>query len=142
MALSPPAAVNRRFGFQIKPEITPPPIPTNAGTAPTLATAVGLLAIAVGSAAAQEYKAGQIRIDAPWMRATPTGAQVAGGYMKIRVFVESCGWIVGINASESRIVTGFRAGVGALGAGRDFDGGCGEAEASAVGCVCVPRLPA
>jgi hypothetical protein len=32
--LSPSAAANRRFGFQIKPEITPPPIPTNPGTAP------------------------------------------------------------------------------------------------------------
>jgi hypothetical protein len=34
MALSPSAAANRRFGFQFKPEITPPPIPTNPGTAP------------------------------------------------------------------------------------------------------------
>jgi hypothetical protein len=34
MALSPSAAASRRFGFQIKPEITPPPIPTNPGTAP------------------------------------------------------------------------------------------------------------
>jgi hypothetical protein len=33
MALSPSAAANRRFGFQFKPEITPPPIPTNPGTA-------------------------------------------------------------------------------------------------------------
>jgi hypothetical protein len=32
--LSPSAAANRRFGFQVKPEITPPPIPTNPGTAP------------------------------------------------------------------------------------------------------------
>jgi len=46
------------------------------------------------------------------------------------------------NAMESRIVTGFRAGVGTLGTGWDFDGGCGEAEAAAVGRVCVPRLPA
>jgi hypothetical protein len=37
MALSPSAAANRRFGFQIKPEITPPPIPTNPGTAPVQA---------------------------------------------------------------------------------------------------------
>jgi dienelactone hydrolase len=36
MALSPSAAANRRFGFQFKPEITPPPIPTNPGTAPPL----------------------------------------------------------------------------------------------------------
>jgi hypothetical protein len=39
MALSPSAAANRRFGFQIKPEITPPPIPTNPGTAPRIAAA-------------------------------------------------------------------------------------------------------
>jgi copper(I)-binding protein len=50
-----------------------------------LAAAVGMLAIAVSSTvAAQEYKAGPIRIDGPWMRATPTGAKVGGGYMKIR----------------------------------------------------------
>jgi hypothetical protein len=36
MALSPSAAANRRFGFHIKPEITPPPIPTNPGTAPAV----------------------------------------------------------------------------------------------------------
>jgi hypothetical protein len=36
MALSPSAAANRRFGFRFKPEITPPPIPTNPGTAPPL----------------------------------------------------------------------------------------------------------
>jgi hypothetical protein len=50
----------------------------------SLAAAVGMVVIAVSCALAQEYKAGPIRIDAPWMRATPTGAQVAGGYMKIR----------------------------------------------------------
>jgi copper(I)-binding protein len=49
----------------------------------TRAAAVGMLAIAVSAAVAQEYKAGPVRIEAPWMRATPTGAQVAGGYMKI-----------------------------------------------------------
>jgi hypothetical protein len=48
----------------------------------------------------------------------------------------------GLTHGKAAIVTGFRAGVGVLGTGRDFDGGCGEAEASAVGCVCVPRLPA
>jgi hypothetical protein len=34
MALFPSAAANRRFGSQVKPEITPPPIPTNPWTAP------------------------------------------------------------------------------------------------------------
>jgi copper(I)-binding protein len=44
--------------------------------------AVVLLALA-GSAAAHDYSAGPIKIDHPWSRATPKGASVAGGYMKI-----------------------------------------------------------
>jgi copper(I)-binding protein len=46
-----------------------------------LAGAVGL--VLLPPAGAQEYRAGAIRIEAPWIRATPAGAQVAGGYMKI-----------------------------------------------------------
>jgi periplasmic copper chaperone A len=34
-------------------------------------------------AAARTFKAGDLVIEAPWVRATPQGAQVAGGYMKI-----------------------------------------------------------
>ena len=50
------------------------------------AIGLGLLAgmAALALAWAEEYKAGPIRIEAPWIRATPTGAQVAGGYMKIQ----------------------------------------------------------
>ncbi|HEX5999817.1 MAG TPA: copper chaperone PCu(A)C [Hyphomicrobiaceae bacterium] len=48
-----------------------------------LAAALGLIAIALTPAAAQQYQAGPIRIEAPWIRATPAGAQVAGGYMKL-----------------------------------------------------------
>jgi hypothetical protein len=50
----------------------------------TLAAAIGLAAIAASSAMAQEYKAGSIKIETPWIRATPTGAEVAGGYMKLQ----------------------------------------------------------
>ena len=50
---------------------------------PTLAAAIGLAIMGFIPALAQEYKAGAIRIEAPWLRATPSGAQVAGGYMKI-----------------------------------------------------------
>jgi periplasmic copper chaperone A len=49
--------------------------------------AVGLVMLAFAPAVAQEhqaYEVGPIRIEAPWIRATPTGAQVAGGYMKIQ----------------------------------------------------------
>ncbi|HEY7551251.1 MAG TPA: copper chaperone PCu(A)C [Hyphomicrobiaceae bacterium] len=49
----------------------------------TFAAAVGLAAIALSPALAQEYKAGPIKIEAPWIRATPAGAEVAGGYLKI-----------------------------------------------------------
>ena len=48
-----------------------------------VAIGLGLLAGMAALALAEEYKAGPIRIEAPWIRATPTGAQVAGGYMKI-----------------------------------------------------------
>jgi copper(I)-binding protein len=47
------------------------------------AAAIGLAVLVFGPAVAQEYKAGAIRVETPWIRATPAGAQVAGGYMKI-----------------------------------------------------------
>ena len=42
-----------------------------------------VLAFAVNAASAHEYKAGSLEIKHPWTRATPKGAPVAGGYMKI-----------------------------------------------------------
>jgi periplasmic copper chaperone A len=33
--------------------------------------------------ASQTFKTGDLVVEAPWLRATPGGAQVAGGYMKI-----------------------------------------------------------
>jgi copper(I)-binding protein len=58
---------------------------------PTLAALLGLAALSgslagpPGSAPAlaQDYNAGAIRIEAPWLRATPGGAKVAGGYLKL-----------------------------------------------------------
>jgi periplasmic copper chaperone A len=50
---------------------------------PTLAALLGLAALAAAPAIAQDYNAGAIRIEAPWLRATPSGAKVAGGYMKL-----------------------------------------------------------
>ena len=41
------------------------------------------LMIALAPAAAQNYKIGTISIEVPWTRATPAGAKVAGGFMKI-----------------------------------------------------------
>ena len=42
-----------------------------------------MLAVAASAASAHEYKAGSLEIKHPWSRATPKGATVAGGYMKI-----------------------------------------------------------
>jgi len=43
------------------------------------------LAIAISPAPtlAQEFKAGDIVIEKPWVRATPKGAEVGGGYLTI-----------------------------------------------------------
>ncbi|PTM40148.1 copper chaperone PCu(A)C [Bosea sp. 124] len=42
------------------------------------------ISLSVGGAAfAHDYKAGTLRIDHPWTRATPGGAKVGGGYLAI-----------------------------------------------------------
>jgi copper(I)-binding protein len=48
-----------------------------------LLTSLVLLAALVTSTQAQDYKAGSLIITHPWTRATPKGAAVAGGYVKI-----------------------------------------------------------
>ena len=45
--------------------------------------AAGLLALLTGAAGAHDYKVGTLTIEHPWTRATPKGAAVAGGYLKI-----------------------------------------------------------
>jgi periplasmic copper chaperone A len=47
-----------------------------------LIAALAVLTVA-SSALAHEYKLGPLVIDHPWSRATPKGASVAGGYLKI-----------------------------------------------------------
>jgi len=53
----------------------------------TILTGAAMSALLVGSASAEgaskTYKAGSLVIEAPWVRATPAGARVAGGYVKI-----------------------------------------------------------
>jgi copper(I)-binding protein len=46
----------------------------------TLAVAMTAFTAAVP---AQEQKVGDLQISAPWARATPKGAQIGGGYLKI-----------------------------------------------------------
>jgi periplasmic copper chaperone A len=43
----------------------------------------GLIGLALTSAQARDYKVGAIAIADPWSRATPKGASVAAGYMKV-----------------------------------------------------------
>src|SRR6516225_602852 len=45
--------------------------------------ASGLIGLAITAAHARDYKVGSIEITQPWSRATPKGASVAAGYMKI-----------------------------------------------------------
>lgn len=56
--------------------------------APRSALFAAAIALAATSAVAQEhqqpYKVGSIEIEQPWSRATPKGAAVAGGFMKIK----------------------------------------------------------
>jgi periplasmic copper chaperone A len=55
----------------------------NTGSYPRfLATALVALSL-LAHASAAEFRAGSIEVDNPWLRATPRGASVAGGYMKI-----------------------------------------------------------
>ncbi len=49
----------------------------------TIILALGLAVLAGAPAVAQDYTVGAIKIEAPWTRATPAGAGVAGGFMKI-----------------------------------------------------------
>ncbi|MBV9568717.1 MAG: copper chaperone PCu(A)C, partial [Hyphomicrobiales bacterium] len=52
-----------------------------AKAAPPAQTAIEVVATTL--AAAGDYEIGKLRITAPWMRATPKGANVASGYMTI-----------------------------------------------------------
>lgn len=42
------------------------------------------LALSAGPTLAQEFKAGDVVVEKPWARATPKGAEVAGGYLDIQ----------------------------------------------------------
>ena len=45
--------------------------------------AAAALALSCGTALAQDYTAGPLKIEQPWTRATPAGAKVAGGYVAL-----------------------------------------------------------
>ncbi|WP_052121516.1 copper chaperone PCu(A)C [Inquilinus limosus] len=50
----------------------------------TAAVAAALALLAIGPAAAHEFKSGPIEVVHPWARATPPAAKVGGGYAEIR----------------------------------------------------------
>ena len=50
---------------------------------PTSLLVTSLTVLAIATAHARDYKAGALDIADPWSRATPKGASVAAGYMKI-----------------------------------------------------------
>lgn len=52
-------------------------------TKSNLALAALALTLASTAALAHDYKAGPLKIDHPWSRATPAGAKVGGGYLSI-----------------------------------------------------------
>ena len=49
----------------------------------TCALILAAVCLVAGNALAHDYAAGSLKIDHPWTRATPKGAAVAGGYLKI-----------------------------------------------------------
>jgi copper(I)-binding protein len=48
-----------------------------------LLLAMGMLAGTAGAVLAQTYTVGPIKVEQPWVRATPGGAKVGGGYLTI-----------------------------------------------------------
>jgi hypothetical protein len=50
---------------------------------PLFARLIALVLMSLSPAIAHDYRVGKLTIDHPWARATPPGAKVAGGYMKI-----------------------------------------------------------
>jgi len=66
---------------------------------------LGLILTTIASSAwAADYKAGSIEVDRPWSRATPRGAKVAGGYMKI----------TNVGSTPDRLVGGTFASAGSV----------------------------
>jgi copper(I)-binding protein len=57
----------------------------------------GFLSLAAATAHARDYKAGSLDIADPWSRATPKGASVAAGYMKI----------TNTGTAPDRLISGF-----------------------------------
>jgi uncharacterized protein YcnI len=64
--------------------------------------APGVLLIATVDPKPATFKAGDLAIEAPWIRATPKGAQVAGGYMKITNTGKEADRLIGGTLDQTR----------------------------------------
>lgn len=58
-----------------------------------------VLALAMSAAEAHDYKVGALEIGHPWTRATPKGATVAGGYLKITNKGQTADRLTAVSAS-------------------------------------------
>src|SRR5215467_221543 len=56
---------------------------------------MSILAATAGTALAQTYTVGALKIEQPWARATPGGAKVGGGYLTITNTGSESDWLVG-----------------------------------------------
>ena len=78
-------------------------IPTAGQDAHSLSNpAPGLRLVAAAASKPATFKAGDLVIETPWIRATPKGAQVAGGYMKITNNGKEADRLVGGTLDQTR----------------------------------------
>lgn len=63
-----------------------------------LPAVLAALALLTQPLPAHEFKAGDLIIDHPWTRATPTGAKVAGGYVKLTNGGKKADKLIGVSA--------------------------------------------
>ena len=63
-----------------------------------LPAALAALALLTQQLAAHEFKAGDLTIGHPWTRATPKGAKVAGGYLKLTNGGMQADRLIGVSA--------------------------------------------
>ena len=69
----------------------------------TLVLGLAFLLVAPG-AGAYDYKVGNVEIDRPWSRATPKGAKVAGGYLKMTNRGSAPDRLIGGTFAQSRAI--------------------------------------
>lgn len=68
-----------------------------------LRAALLALPLLITPASAHDFKIGDLKIDHPWSRATPGGAKVAGGFMKITNTGKESDRLIGGSAEISKV---------------------------------------